>query len=86
MALKEKSEICKICGKTFDKQGYGGHMWGVHNVRVGLKAYAQEAADRFHKIVPMLDDIQKAYPELKQKIVDLEQRLKIVESKLTIIK
>ena len=29
---------CPECGKLLKLQGYGGHMWGVHGIRVGDKA------------------------------------------------
>jgi len=29
---------CPECGKLLKLQGFGGHMWGVHGIRVGDKA------------------------------------------------
>ena len=29
---------CPECGKHLQLQGFGGHMWGVHGIRVGDKA------------------------------------------------
>ncbi len=29
---------CKECGKMIDERGMGGHLFGVHMIRTGLKA------------------------------------------------
>lgn len=81
--MKDKTETCKICNKIFDKQGYGGHMWGVHGIRVGLKKYAQESADMVHMMRPVLEELKEkllpTYTEIQQKVSELEKALKFFE-------
>jgi len=38
---------CPECGKLLQLQGFGGHMWGVHGIRVGDKARLNELYDWF---------------------------------------
>ena len=38
---------CAECGKLLKLQGFGGHMWGVHGIRVGDKARLNELYDWF---------------------------------------
>ena len=28
---------CQLCGKEVEPRGLGGHIWGVHGIRVGSK-------------------------------------------------
>ena len=39
---------CPECGKLLQLQGYGGHMWGIHGIRVGDKARLNKLWDWFN--------------------------------------
>ena len=47
-------KTCPICGKKIKSQGYGGHMWGVHGVKVGETAQIKERLDKLEKEVNQL--------------------------------
>lgn len=49
---------CPICGKEVEAQGLGGHIWGIHGVRVGTRYEIEE--------------LKKKIQELKKKIEWLE--------------
>jgi hypothetical protein len=48
-------KTCPICGRHIKAQGFGGHMWGVHGIKVGRKAELadlQQRLDRYEAWLP----------------------------------
>lgn len=41
---------CSLCDKLVKNQGLGGHMWGVHSVKVGPKARMADMQQRLEKV------------------------------------
>jgi len=43
--VPEGYKKCPECAKLLQLRGYGGHMWGVHGIRVGDRARLQRVYD-----------------------------------------
>ena len=52
-----RKKKCPICGRVISSQGYGGHMWGVHGVKVGEKANIEERLNRIEQKVDTLNEV-----------------------------
>ena len=47
---------CPICNKQVDERGFGGHMFGVHGIRIGTRATIEDLQKRLEKTE---EEIQK---------------------------
>lgn len=79
MKYDRKSKACEICGKKIKPQGYGGHLFLVHNVKTGVVARLEEVQKRLDKIEGETDHSDTAPGD---GIEELEKRLDKIE-KLT---
>jgi len=57
---------CKECGKMIDERGMGGHLFGVHMIRTGLKARLADHA----KLVDERFDLVKRINASTRAMVD----------------
>lgn len=48
-------KVCSICGKEFFGQGYGGHMWNRHNIKVGRKVELQQLKSKLEAALKLAD-------------------------------
>ena len=51
---------CPVCERDIKNQGFGGHMWGVHGVKVGQKAQVADLHQRIAKLEDIWDGKVKA--------------------------
>jgi hypothetical protein len=48
---------CPVCGREIKAQGFGGHMWGVHGIKVGRKAELADLQQRIEKYETYLSKV-----------------------------
>jgi len=46
MKYDRRDKVCEICGKRVKAQGYGGHLFLVHDVKTGVVARLEEVTAR----------------------------------------
>lgn len=48
-SLEAGYKRCPLCERDIKKQGFGGHMWGVHGVKTGQKAQLADLQQRLNQ-------------------------------------
>lgn len=46
---------CNICGKEVEAQGLGGHIWGIHGIRVGTRYEIEELKKKIKELEKYID-------------------------------
>ena len=58
---------CPLCQRELTKQGFGGHMWGTHGVKIGEHAKLADVGTRVVKLedaIARVAKLEDALPKL----------------------
>lgn len=74
---------CNICGKAVEAQGLGGHLWGVHGVRVGTKYEIEELKKRIQELKKRIGELEEY---VGRRINNLKQEIYYIEDTQFLLK
>ena len=74
MGTTDARKICPLCEKDLPAQGFGGHMWGVHGVKIGDRAKLSDVQKRVAKLE---DDVPTRIAKLEDRMNKLIDKHKL---------
>jgi len=69
-----ENKRCPLCDRVLTNQGFGGHMWAAHGIRVGEHAKLEDVQKRVVKLEDSLPArVAKLEEELSAKVANLRE-------------
>lgn len=79
---------CKICGKEVDSKGYGGHMFIMHQKKVGVRGDIEEIKKTIEELIEIVSPLFVAvvegdtYEQFKELFKEKLGKVKKIEKKI----
>jgi DNA repair exonuclease SbcCD ATPase subunit len=71
-----EKKLCPLCNRELTNQGFGGHMWAAHGVRIGEHAKLEDVNKRVIKLEDELSaKVAKLSDDLPGKLTKLEAQI-----------
>jgi DNA repair exonuclease SbcCD ATPase subunit len=77
-----EKKLCPLCNRELTNQGFGGHMWAAHGVRIGEHAKLEDVNKR---LVKLEDELSAKVANLSDKLPDKLQKLEAQVAELRVL-